>query len=96
MDLKAVWGAVLYQQHNKVLCVIAYGSHALGTAEKNYHLHSGKLEFLVLMWAICKQFRDYLYYAPGFVVLNVTGFRCIGELADFNFTIRYRPGKAKR
>ena len=77
-------------------------------AEKNGHLHSGKLEFLALKWAICEQFRDYLYYSPSFVVytdhnpltyilstakLNATGFRWIGELADFNFTIRYRPGK---
>jgi hypothetical protein len=62
-----------------------------------------------MMWAICEQFRDYLYYAPGFVVftdnnpltyvlstakLNATGLRWVGELAEFNFTIRYRPGKA--
>lgn len=59
------------------------------------------LEFLALKWAICKQFRDYLYYAPSFVVftdnnilLNATGLRWVGELADFNFTIRYRQGKA--
>jgi hypothetical protein len=26
--------------------------------------------------------------------LNVTGLRWVGELADLNFTIRYRPGKA--
>ena len=101
-------GAVLYQEQNGVLRVIAYGSRTLTPAEKNYHLHSGKLEFLALKWAICEQFRDYLYYAPSFVVytdnnpltyvlssakLNATGLRWIGELADFNFTIRYRPGK---
>ena len=101
-------GAVLYQEQNKVLRVIGYGSRTLTPAEKNYHLHSGKLEFLALKWAICEQFRDYLYYSPSFVVytdnnpltyvlssakLNATGLRWIGELADFNFTIRYRPGK---
>ncbi len=63
---------------------------------------------MALKWAICEQFRDYLYYSPSFVVytdnnpltyalssakLNATGLRRIGELADFNFTIRYRPGK---
>jgi hypothetical protein len=77
-------------------------------AEKNYHLHSGKLEFLAMKWAICEQFRDYLYYAPSFVMftdnpltyvlstakLNATGLRWLGELAEFNFTIFYRPGKA--
>ena len=101
-------GAVLYQEQDKVLRVIGYGSRTLTPAEKNYHLHSGKLEFLALKWAICEQFRDYLYYSPSFVVytdnnpltyvlssakLNATGLRWIGELADFNFTIRYRPGK---
>ena len=102
-------GAVLYQNQNDILRVVAYGSRSLSPAEKNYHLHSGKLEFLALKWAICDQFRDYLYYASSFKVytdnnpltyvlssakLNATGLRWIGELADFNFTIHYRPGKA--
>jgi hypothetical protein len=103
-------GAILYQEQNRKLRVIAYGSWTLLTAaEKNYHLHSGKLEFLAMKWAICEQFRDYLYYAPSFVVftdnnpltyvlstakLNATGLRWVGELAELNFTIRYRPGKA--
>ena len=71
-------------------------------------MHSGKLEFLALKWAVTEQSRDYLYYAPKFVVytdnnpltyvlkstkLNVTGLRWVEELADFNFEIRYRPGK---
>ena len=101
--------AVLYQEQNGILRIIAYGSRTLTPAEKNYHLRSGKLEFLALKWAICKQFRDHLYYSPSFVVytdnnpltyvlssakLNATSLRWIGELADFNFTIRYRPGKA--
>ena len=57
---------------------------------------------------ICDQFRDYLYYAPSFTVytdnnpvtyvlssakLNVTGLRWVNELADFTFTIKYRPGR---
>ena len=101
-------GAVLYQHQNDILRVVAYGSRTLTPAEKNYHLPSGKLEFLALKWAICDQFRDYLYYAPSFKVytdnnltyvlssakLNATGLRWIGDLADFNFTIHYRPGKA--
>ena len=102
-------GAILYQYQNDILRVVAYGSRSLTPAEKNYHLHSGKLEFLALKWAICDQFRDYLYYAPSFEVytdnnpltyvlssakLNATGLRWVGELADFNFTIHYRPGKA--
>ena len=101
-------GSVLYQEQNGLLRVIAYASIILTSAENNYHLHSGKLEFLALKWAVTEQFRDYLYYAPNFVVytdnnpltyvlstakLNATGLRWVGELADFNFEIRYRPGK---
>ena len=61
-------GAVLYQRQSGKMRVIGYGSRTLTTAEKNYHLHSGKLEFLALKWAVCEQFRDYLYYAPSFTV----------------------------
>lgn len=101
-------GVVLYQRQNGKLRVIAYGSRTLTAAEKNYHLHSGKLEFLALKWAITEKFRDYLYYAPFFTVysdnnpltyvlstarLNATGCRWVAELADFHFTIKYRPGK---
>ena len=104
-------GAVLYQEQNGALRVIAYGSRTLSPAEKNYHLHSGKLEFLALKWSICDYFRDYLYYAPSFTVftdnnpltyvlstakLNATGYRWVGELADFNFNIKYRPGSVHR
>ena len=41
-------GAVLYQYQGDNLRVVAYGSRNLTPAEKNYHLHSGKLEFLAL------------------------------------------------
>lgn len=102
-------GAVLYQKQDGVMRVVANASRALSAAEKNYHLHAGKLEFLALKWAITDQFRDYLYYSPKFTVftnnypftyiltsakLNATGLRWVNELADFNFDIRYRPGKA--
>ena len=102
-------GAILYQKQDGKMRVIAYASRTLTPAEKNYHAHAGKLEFLALKWAITEQFKDYLYYAPKFTVytdnnpltyvltsakLNATGLRWIGELADYNFNIRYRPGKA--
>lgn len=101
-------GAVLYQKQDGKLRVIAYGSRSLTAAEKNYHYHAGKLEFLALKWAITDKFRDYLYYAPTFTVysdnnpltyvlstakLNATTSRWVAELADFHFTIKYRPGK---
>ena len=101
-------GAVLYQEQNGFTRVIAHASRTLTLSECNYHMHWGKLEFLALKWAVTEQFRDYLYYFPEFVVytdnnpltyvlmsanLNATGLRWVGDLADFNFEIRYRPGK---
>ena len=61
-------GAVLYQEQNGSTRVIAYASRTLTPSERNYHMHSGKLEFLALKWAVTEQSRDYLYYAPKFVV----------------------------
>lgn len=101
-------GAVLYQRQEGKLRVIAYGSRTLTPAERNYNLHSGKLEFLALKWAISEKFRDYLFYAHHFIVytdnnpltyvmstakLNAVGHRWVGELADFRFEVKYRPGK---
>ena len=102
-------GAILYQkQPNGRLAVIAYGSRTLTPAERNYHLHSGKLEFLASKWAITEHFRDYLYYAPSFDVytdnnpltyiltsakLDATRHRWVAELSDFNFQIHYKPGR---
>ena len=101
-------GAVLYQKHEAVIRVVTYASRGLSAAEKNYHLHAGKLGILALKWAITDQFRDYLYYSPKFTVftdnnplthiltsakLNATGLRWVKELADFHFDVRYRPGK---
>lgn len=87
--------------------VIAYWSRTLTHPEKNYNLHSGKLEFLALS-GLCEHFRDYLFHAPSFMVytdnnhltyvttskLNATRQRWVAVLADFNFNVKNRPGKA--
>ena len=88
--------------------MIRYALRTLPPADRNYHLDSGKLEFSALKWAVTEQFRDDLFYAPKFTVytdnkpltfvmstakLNATGHRWVASLADFNFCIKYRPGK---
>lgn len=45
-------GAILYQNQDGKLRVIRYASRTLSPAERNYRLHSGKLEFLALKWAV--------------------------------------------
>uniref|UniRef100_A0A8C5HTJ4 Gypsy retrotransposon integrase-like protein 1 n=1 Tax=Gouania willdenowi TaxID=441366 RepID=A0A8C5HTJ4_GOUWI len=101
-------GAILYQQQGGKMRVIGYGSRTLTPAERNYRLHSGKLEFLALKWTVCEKFIDYLFYAPHFTIytdnnpltyvmstakLNAVGHRWVGELSEFRFNIKYRPGK---
>ena len=66
---------------------------------------------MALKWAIIEQFRDYLFYAPSFTVytdnnprtyvmttakLNATGHHRVAALADFNFNIKYWPGRVHR
>ena len=101
-------GAVLYQHQDGVDKVIGYASRTLSEAEQNYHLHSGKLEFLALKWAITERFSDYLRYGPPFKVytdnnpltyvlttakLNAVGMRWVTELGEYQFTIHYKRGK---
>ena len=98
-------GCALYQYQNDELRVLGYGSRTLVGAETKYH--SSKLEFLALKWSICEHFRDYLFYADHFDVytdfnplvylrssckLNATGQRWINEMADYHFSIHYKPG----
>ena len=63
-------GAVLYQKQDNVDRVISYASRTLSEAEKKYHLHSGKLEFLALKWAITDRFSDYLVGGQPFDVFT--------------------------
>ena len=92
-------GAVLYQRQERKMCVISYASRTLTPSERNYNY---------LKWAVCDEFRDILYHAPEFTVytdnnpltyimstakLNATGHRWVSELSEFNFHIKYRPGK---
>ena len=88
------------------LRVISYGSGTLTPGEKKYH--SSKLEFSGVKWAVCNQFRDYIYYTPHFHIdtdnnpltyimstgrLTATGQRWVNELAEFSFSLHYKQGK---
>ena len=98
-------GAVLSQkQVDGQFHVVAYGSQALTTHEKNYH--STKLEFLALKWAVMEYFKEYLLYQPfllktdnnplAYIMttpnLDATGHRWMGALVKFNFQLEYQKG----
>ena len=98
-------GAVLYQKQEEGTRVIAYASRALTASEANYAPH--KLEFLALKWAVTDKFKEYLYGGNWFEVytdnnpltyilstakLDACGQRWVADLANFNFTLHYKPG----
>ena len=98
-------GAVLSQkQEDGWFPLVAYGSWALTTHEKNYH--STKLEFLALKWAITEHFKEYLVYQPFRVRTNnnpltyimstpnldATGHCWVSALAKNNFWLEYQKG----
>ena len=85
--------------------VIAYASRSLKPSEKHYSPY--KLEFLALFWAVTNKFQDYLKGA-SFTVwtdhnpltyifttakLDSTGHRWLAQLTNFNFSIKYKPGR---
>ena len=101
-------GGALYQKQGDKNRIISLASRTLTPAEKNYFMHSGKLEFLALKWSVAEKFSNYLLNCPTFEVvtdnnpltyvlttakLNSTGLRWVAELANYNFSIKYRKGK---
>ena len=50
--------------------IVSSASRTLTPAEKNYFMHSGKLEFLALKWAVTDKFQDYLINGPDFQVVT--------------------------
>lgn len=97
-------GAVLSQEQDGRVRPVAYASRSLNPAERKYS--SMKLEFLGLKWAMTDKFREYLWGQQcvvwtdnnplshlGTAKLGATEQRWVAELAAFNFTVRYRPGR---
>ena len=98
-------GAVLSQkQDDGKFHPVAFSSHSLMPAERNYH--SSKLEFLALKWGVTEHFREYLAYTPFMVKtdnspltyvlttpnLDAMGHRWVGALASFEFKLEYQKG----
>ncbi|GFS19132.1 Pol polyprotein [Elysia marginata] len=100
-------GAVLSQKQDGKLKVIAYASRGLRKNERNMQNYSSmKLEMLALKWAVVDKFRGYLLGAEFTVFtdnnplshlktakLGALEQRWEGELAAFNFEVRYKSGK---
>ncbi|XP_062386073.1 uncharacterized protein LOC134073108 [Sardina pilchardus] len=100
-------GAVLAQQQGGVERVIAYASRSLHPAERNDSNYSSfKIELLALKWALSEKFKDYLWGAKVMVVtdnnplvhlhtakLGAVEQRWVAQLANYDYQIRYRPGR---
>ena len=100
--------AILSQQQDGKQRVIAFASRRLRPTEKNEASYSSmKLEFLAMKWAITEKFRHYLIGANCTVLtdnnplvhfrtapLGALEQRWAAQLAQFNFSVQYRPGKS--
>ncbi len=101
-------GAVLSQDQEEGRVVICYASRSLRPPEKNMSNYSSmKLELLALKWAVTEKFRDYLLGASLTIYtdnnplsylktakLGATEMRWASQLAQFDFQIKYRSGRA--
>ena len=101
-------GAVLSQEQDGRVRPIAYDSRALRGAERNMENYSSrKLELLALKWAVTEKFCEYLISSTFTVLtdnnpltylqtkskLKAVEQRWVSEMANFNFSIKYRAGK---
>lgn len=103
-------GAALAQVQEGQERVIAYASRSLHPTKKNDQNYSSfKLELLALKWAMTEKFKEYLWGMEVEVFtdnnplvhlqaarLGAVEQRWAAQLANFRYTIRYRPGVANR
>jgi len=100
-------GAVLSQEEDGKVRVVAYASRRLKPTEKNMQNYSSrKLELLALKWAVTEKFREYLL-GSRFQVwtdnnplthierakLGAVEQRWIADLAPYDFDLKFRRGK---
>ena len=98
-------GAVLCQNQDGLVKVIAYASRGLRKAEQNYS--SNKLEYLALKWAVTEKYHDHLYgnrcivrtdnnpltYVLTTAKLDAVGHRWLAELSTYDLELIYKSGK---
>ena len=103
-------GAILSQQKERSIHVIAYASQSLCPSERSMHNYSSaKLELLVLKWAVTEKYWDYLLgsqfqvYTDNNLLTFVQKSKLgafqiwwLSDLALFNFTIKYQTGHSNR
>lgn len=97
----------LAQDQDGNVRVNAYASRSLHLSKcNNGNCSSFKVEFLAMKWALVEKFKDYLWGAKVTVVtdnnplvllpsakLGAVEIRWVSQLANFDYTIKYRPGK---
>lgn len=103
-------GAVLSQEQGGQVRPIAYASRGLRPAERNMQNYSFmKLEFMALKWAMTETFREYLLGHKCTVYTDnnplshlasakfgATEPRWLGELASFDYEVKYRSGRSNK
>ncbi|KAI8482362.1 hypothetical protein Bbelb_399530 [Branchiostoma belcheri] len=103
-------GAVLSQVQDNKERVIAYASRGLRPSERNAADYSSfRLELLALVWSVTEKFKDYLVGSKFTVFtdnnplahlqtasLGAVEQRWAAKLANFEFDIKYRPGKSNQ
>ena len=103
-------GAVLSQEHGGRVRPVAFASRGLRPTERNMENYSSmKLELLAVKWAVTEKFREYLLGNEFTILtdnnplshlqtakLGALEQRWASQLASFNFTIKYRPGKSNQ
>ena len=74
---------MLHQEQDGRLRALGYSSRTLSPAEKNYHMYTEKLAG-----------KQSTYSHTNVGNSSAVGYWWVTELADFNFSIKYRPGNS--